>query len=460
MGWKEFWGIGRKEDIIVPVTQQEESVVPEVRAHSFETLDTSRFVVGITPKEAAKIGTVWRAVNIISTMISQMDVKVYRGEKEVKYVPLLMREPIEGESFSSFVQQAVWSLALWGNCYIKLLGDPDKPTSVKVLDPEDVVCREDAVTEKVTYWVKGKQVNPRTIRHLKFERLPGEAMGHGPLTGASGELKAAYMLDKFQRQWFDVTGAPKGVISTDTQLNPENAQALQDAWVSFLEKNHQVIVMPKGVNFQPVSMKPVEAQYVDVVATNIRNIARIFGIPAANLLSAVDGTSMTYTNYVESNIMFIQNTLSRYVKEIEDFLTTLLPRGQKVKFDEETLLRLSPEKLWAIKKIQHEVGYYSGAEQREEEGKKPLPALNFDTEGTGANALGDPEAQDPKGDVDSVKTPEDPLGIGFPAEPDENGKRTRCINDGVTLDGKETLFCSRKCKDEWHAKNKNKGAIV
>ena len=103
MGFKEFFGLGNKEHFI-PLEQRGE-VVPEVRDHKPLHMAPSRSVVGIGPKEAIRIGPVYRCVNIISNMVSQMDVKVYRGEKVVKYVPMIVREPIEGESLSSFVQQ-------------------------------------------------------------------------------------------------------------------------------------------------------------------------------------------------------------------------------------------------------------------------------------------------------------------------------------------------------------------
>lgn len=470
MGFKEFFGFGTYEQFI-PVHRDSEEET-EVRSSGVGFIAPSRVATGIGPKEAIRIGTVYRCVNIISTMISQMDVKVYRGTKAMAYTPSIIKEPIEGESFSSFVQQTVTSLALWGNAYVRLYGDVDKPSYVRVLDPDDVVCAEDEITGKVTYWVKGKQVASNRIKHLKLDRLPGELMGHGPLTGSSGVLKSAALLDEFQRTWFDTTGLPKGVLSTDMTLNEQQSADLTEAWNSFVKEHNGTMVLPKGINYVPMTIKPVEAQYLDVAGSNVRDIARIFGVPAANLLSAIDGTSMTYTNYIESNQMFIQNTLSRYIIELEDFLSSLLPRGQRVDFVEESLLKHTPEKLWAMKKIQFDVGYYSGAEQREEEGKEPLPPVNFDTEGAGANELGDPdpdpvpgnENQKPGGgqDINKDLTAE-PQGNNegaFPGEPDSKGKRTRCINDGQPLDGDETMFCSRKCKDEWHAKNKNKGVPV
>lgn len=228
-------------------------------------------------------------------------------------------------------------------------------------------------TGKTTYYINGKET--KNIRHLKFERLPGALLGHGPLTGSEGELKAAWRLDEFQRTWFDTTGVPKGVLKNGgTALNAEKQKEFITAWNEFIKGNAGTVILPNGMDYETVNANPIEVQYVQVAEANIRNIARIFGIPAANMFFQMDGNSMTYTNQVEANLMFLQNTLTRYMVEIEAFFNSLLPGTMRVEFDEEELMRLAPEKLWAMKKLQSDVGYYSGAEQREAEGLPALPA--------------------------------------------------------------------------------------
>lgn len=323
----------------------------------------------IPPKEAYKIDTVERSVSIIGTMISQMDLQVFRNGKLID-TPTLIANPIYGESQRSFVKQVVWSLALWGNAYIKVYGSP--VSDVEVLDPDTVVVSRDELTGKVQYWHNGKLQPKDKIRHIRLERLPGALMGHGPLQACAGALQAAKQLDAFQKTWFNTDGIPKGILSSNAQVTAPQQKQLIEAFEAFI-KDHKNVLMPLGIKYETIAVKPIEVQYVDVAEANIRNIARVFGIPAANLLSAIEGTSMTYTNYVESNLQFLQNTLSNYMNEIEDFLSSLLPRGQKVQFNEEQLLRMSPEKQWAVKKTQFDVGYYDGAEQRKQEGLPALP---------------------------------------------------------------------------------------
>ena len=365
--WNDFW-FGRE---IEPIQNNEVEIrsTPEGEP-SPAILPPSRETAGISPKQAARIGTVYRSVNIISTMISQMPLEVFRADKKIT-TPLVVVSPIEGSTQREFIQQVVWSLALWGNAYIRLYGDP--VSSVEVLDPDTVTVTKDPDTGKTSYFVGPKSVPADRIRHLKFESLPGELKGHGPLTGCGGELKAAYLLDKFQQTWFDTTGTPRGILSTTQTPNAVQSAQIVEAWNNFLQGHSGQAILPFGMTYEAFTAKPMEVQYIEVAEANIRNIARIFGIPAANLLSAIDGTSMTYTNQIESNIQFLQNTLSNYMVCIEEFLSSLLPRNQRVEFDEEKLLRMAPEKLWAMRKTQFDVGYYDGAEQRKQEGLPALP---------------------------------------------------------------------------------------
>lgn len=364
--FKDFW-LGTEQ----PVQKQEIRVDEEGNPSPLILPPSRTSIINVQPKEAIRIATVYRSIDIIATMVSQMDLRVFRGEELMKSTPLIVRNPIESESQSSFVIQCIHSLALWGNCYWKTYGTP--VSSIDVLDPDTVVVSRDELSGKVQYWVNGKLVPNDRIKHLKFETMPGALLGHGPLSAATGAVRAALMFEKFQEKWFDTTGIPVGVITVPGAMNPQQSKMFSEAWDNFIKDTSRTPVLPGGIKYDQIQGKPAEMQYLEVSEANTRNIARIFGIPAANLLSAIDGTSMTYTNYIESNLQFLQNTLLRYMNEIEDGLSSLLPRSQKVLFNQEQLLRMAPEKFWTVKKLQTEVGYTSGDELRAEEGKEPLP---------------------------------------------------------------------------------------
>lgn len=324
----------------------------------------------ITPETAIGIGTVYRAVDLLSTSVSQLEMGVYRAGVEIA-TPPLVKNPNVNEPASAMVQETVWSLALHGNAYWRLYGDP--VISIEVLDPAAVSITRDERTGKKVYWYGQENITGK-VKHLKLQRVPGRDYGVGPVQCAKSELSAALQLRRFADSWFDVSGVPTGVLTTDMQLNPQQAHDFAAAWNEFIRHGGGTVVLSQGLSYEAIRLKPAEAQFLEVQRENNLNIARLFGIPSMHLGVEMGGTSMTYMNLEQTSIMFIQNTLVRYMNEIENNLSDLLPRGQRVQFKEEGLLRSDTVTKWAIYKTQTEIGYTSGDELREAEGKGPLPA--------------------------------------------------------------------------------------
>jgi HK97 family phage portal protein len=337
----------------------------------------------VDPNVALTIGIVYRAVDVISTMVSSMDISVYRDVIPViDRLPSFIKEPRLGYSMKNFVEELTWSLALHGNAYVKIYGTKTNP-SLRVLKPTSVTVTEDDGVP--VYWLNGKRQPEGTIGHLKNSRLPGELLGTGPIQAGSEEIRAALLLRKFQNEWFDIRSVPTGVLTSDERMTPEVAAAYAEAWTDFLESHGGTIVLGQGLSYEALRIKPAEAQFLEVQEANNKNIARLFGIPAMHILVELGGTSMTYLNLEQSNQLFMQNCLSKYMLEIEDFLSSLLPRGQRAKFDQEQLLRMNTKEQWEVKKLQSDLGYYSGAEQRKQEGKPALPKPVTPTEKVNPN---------------------------------------------------------------------------
>lgn len=325
----------------------------------------------VTPETAMEIGTVFRAVDIISTSVSQLEVGVYRNGIEIP-APALIKQPDINQSPSAFYQETVISLALWGNAYWRIYGEAGSVQSLAVLDPNTVNITLDKNGKKV-YQVGNETLDASKVKHLKHTRLPGADYGIGPVQQGKNEIRAAMMLRKFQNQWFDTRVVPTGVLTTDLNLSAEEAADYAAAWEQFLAQHGGIAVLSQGLSYQTIALKPAEAQFLEVQEANDKNIARIFGVPVVHLNVEIGGTSFTYMNMEQLIILFYQTTLIRYINEIELALSDLLPRGQKVSFKEEGLLRTDTVTKWNIIEKQVGIGYTSGEELRELEGKAPLP---------------------------------------------------------------------------------------
>lgn len=98
---------------------------------------------------------------------------------------------------------------------------------------------------------------------------------------------------------------------------------------------------------------------------------------------------MTYTNQQEIWLQFLTTTLTDYMNEIEDGLSSLLPRGQQVQFDEDALLRMNTTLQTEVDVLMVSNGLRTANEIRLRDGLAPLPngdTLNTPNSNTGSES--------------------------------------------------------------------------
>lgn len=329
----------------------------------------------LTVETALGIAAVYRAVMIIVTSVSQMPLAVYRQGREIDLPPLI-KNPNVNDSASGFIEETVFSLAAHGNAYWRIYrSGPGEPVNnIEVLDPAAVTFDKDEKTGRVTYHYGGSDLQRWQIKHLRLLRRPGYVDGLGPIQAAKRELTAALRLRAYADLWY--SGVPtQGYLTTDQHLGPEENAAYAEAWKKFLEE-HGVGILGGGLDYKHLNIDPEKAQFTEVQEAVITNIARLFGVPARHLLAVLEGNSMTYTNLETEHIAFLQTTLARYMNEIENALTDLLPRGQTVQFKEDGLLRLDAKTKAEVRKHYIETGQRTANEFRGEDGLEPLSLPN------------------------------------------------------------------------------------
>ena len=328
-------------------------------------------------EQALSIGAVYRSVQIISTNVSQMQVGVFRDGVQID-TPTLIKTPQVGSSMTAFLEETVFSMAVHGNAYWRVYrGSNGQVSSLEVLDPTVVGIRREK--NKKVYYIGDQDFAPQDIKHLKLTRRPGHDLGYGPLQINKGEIHAALTLRAYSDAWFDVKGVPTGILTTDMNLNADEAKAYKEAFEAFSRSGGGTVVMSQGMRYEPVAMNPKDSNFVEVQREAVKTIARLFGVPAIYLMAEMSGSSMTYTNMQDQILSFVQNTLTRYLNEIEQALSECLPRGQEVQFIEESLLRMDVKSKWEVIGKQVEVGYTNGDEIRADEGKEPLPKVDAPT---------------------------------------------------------------------------------
>jgi HK97 family phage portal protein len=319
------------------------------------------------------LAMVYRAINIHVTAAKQMSLRVTKDDVEVPS-PSFIRQPDMNKNRAAFIEETVTSLYGYGNAYWKITRDNQgRVQNLEVLAPQLVGVNQDQYGKVTNYQYQTGTLQTSEVQHLTLMRVPGNAIGLGPIQAAQKEIYGAKSVRDYGTQWFDNSGVPNGVLKSDQVLSPDQAQAAKDAWNSSAGAKNGVAILGNGLNYTPVYLSPADAQFLEVQNFNVTQIARLFGVPSSLMLADVTGTSMTYTNVEQDWIGFIRFGCP-WIIEIEQAFSSLLPGRNEVEFNIDELLRTDTLTRYNAHKIAIEAGFLSVDEVRAIENLAPYSA--------------------------------------------------------------------------------------
>lgn len=325
--------------------------------------------------EAISLPMTYRAVQILSVSGKQMSIETTRNGRQIDDHPLT-RKPDPFLSRSKWIQQNIISLATTGNCYYEIIGDILEPSALPVLNPLDVriVTNRDGLVLKYLY--HGREIRPSRIKHLTLMPLPGVAYGLGPIQAGQADLRGALDTRDYAANWFESGGQPTGVLKTEQVLDPQRASDAKDQWNTTAGAKNGVAVLGSGLSYQPIFLSPKDVQFIESRQFDVTGIARMFGVPASLMLTAVESTggasAETYQNVEQDWLGFVRFTLMDYLVEIEDALSSLLPGRQQARFNIEALLRADTTTRYQSYKTGIEAGFLEVNEVRDLEHMGPI----------------------------------------------------------------------------------------
>jgi len=362
MGIFDIFQRGRSGDPKLEVRTMSEALLPPSRN------DTP--IIGIS--DALGLSMVYRAINIHAISAKQMSIDVYRGGTIIES-PSWVRQPDFRITRAAWIEQSIVSLATTGNAYWEITRDQSgRIMNLQVLNPLDVTInsKDDGTVEsyKVASSAKERSLRPDRIQHLSLLRVPGTHYGLGPIQAAKREIKGAIDTRDYSSNWFEESGIPSGVLKSDQVLAPDQATAAKNAWNATAGAKNGVAVLGQGLSYAPIFLSPSDAQFIESQNFNVTQVARLFGVPSSLMLADAGGSSMTYQNVEQDWIGYIRFSLMSYLIEVEQGLTSLLPRGQEAHFNIEALLRSDTLTRYNAHKLGIEAGFLTIEEVRAIEG--------------------------------------------------------------------------------------------
>lgn len=289
----------------------------------------------VTAAQALTVPAIFRGVQLIQSLVAQMEPQVWRGGQVIGS-PLLVVQPEIGVPRQRTIRRTVHSLVTTGNAYWRIYrNDKGLVSNVEVLNPQAMAVSQDtagALVYDYAGYFGGKpvRVTAADLAHLKFLDVPGSLTGLGPLQAARQTVFGILALESFSQNVFAESGVPTGVLTTEQILDPTLAADYLDSWET-AQARRKTAVLGSGLSYEGIvdatALQMLEARKYAAV-----EVARLLGIPAHLLAAELGGSSLTYATLQDYRADLITTTLSLYTSEIAAAWSALLPRGQEVRF--------------------------------------------------------------------------------------------------------------------------------
>jgi HK97 family phage portal protein len=151
------------------------------------------------------------------------------------------------------------------------------------------------VDGRVIWRIDGQEVDPASSWHVRAFTTPGQVLGLSPIGHERQAIGLDLGAEKYAAKFFGESAIPSGVLTSDQDIKQDRAEQLQARWRQRHQGNREIAVLGNGARFQPVTMPPEQAQFLETTQANVRTICRYFGVQP-ELIGADSGNSLTYAN--------------------------------------------------------------------------------------------------------------------------------------------------------------------
>ena len=316
----------------------------------------------VSQTSALSVTAVYSCVRILSEAIAGLPLHTYKrkglnGKEKAIDHPLyfLLHDEPNPEMTSFVFRETLMShLLLWGNAYAQILRNGKGDViALYPLSPGRMTI-DRASNGRIYYtYSTGDDDNPKLKSkgqvYLKAEdvlHIPGLGfdglVGYSPIAMARNAIGMAMACEEYGAKFFANGANPSGILEHPGTL--KDPDKLRESWNSLFKgssNSHQIAVLEEGLKYQPISISPNEAQFLETRKFQINEIARIFRIPP-HMIGDLEKSS--FSNIEQQSLEFVKYTLDPWVTRWEQSIHRRLFKDSDkadyfVKFNVDGLLR-------------------------------------------------------------------------------------------------------------------------
>jgi HK97 family phage portal protein len=307
----------------------------------------------VNQSSALKLLAVTGSVQLLTESIATLPIDVFTRTATARTerpLPMWLKEPIVGLTFTDWCTQVLTSLLLHGNAYIVVTRNQSgQIVELTPVDPSQVtVDRSGTMGGRKRYLVKGQPFNGEMV-HVKGMMLPGTDVGLSPLEFAYQSIQLGLSAQQYGIDNFDSGLKMPGVIEYPGPVDPAKMGETARLWQRMRRKGGHGLpgVLEGGGTFKAMGITNEAAQFLETRQWTAAEIcAQVYLIDPRELGIPLTGSTLEYVNSESRMANLVRKGMLRWITRIEAAVTSLLPNPQYMKFNVNGFMRGDSTERW------------------------------------------------------------------------------------------------------------------
>ena len=348
--------------------------------------------VRVSAESAMRLAAVYACVRVLSETLAALPLVVYRarsdgGKDRVKdhwLYQLLGRRPNRFQNPFEFRETLQGHLALRGNAYCQIVSNAKgEVVELNPLHPDRIRLELlDSGDYRYRFTDRGGReiIFPRgEIWHLRGLSSDG-LMGLSPIELARDSLGTALAAQDYGGRFFANDAKPTGgwIEFAGTFKDSEARKVFRESYQQSQSGTNRgkVLVLESGMKFHEVGVTNKDAQFLELRAFQITDIARLFRVPPHMI---GDLSRATFSNIEQQSLEFVMHTMTPWAERWEASIESELLLADdpvEVEFDFANLMRGDAASRSAYYQSGIQNGWMTRNEARIAENLNPIDGLD------------------------------------------------------------------------------------
>lgn len=288
------------------------------------------------------VSTLWTCIDLNTRQLASFPIY---GVKGVKVVPLpewsnnpepaLYSDWTEAAKQIFNTYQASGEVILWATARYKDGLGPNGIGSVArfvVLNPQ--LVNIELADGAIEYRLGNKVLDSDDVCHIKYQSMPTNLRGIGPLEWCAQSIVSASALAQMNADLATRGGIPWAVLKSQRKLNGTESKDLQNAWINGARNRAGAPAILSGtLELETLTISPREMMMLEQRIFDETRIASALGVPPY-LVGLPNPDGLTYANAVALLDFHWRITLRTAASSVMGALSNwLLPRGTRIEMN-------------------------------------------------------------------------------------------------------------------------------